>query len=191
MQTIKNKKLSRSLLKGTVLNLGLQLANRNLSKNNFWQTLLVGAAGGFGDLPIYRQTKEYVGCTHATLISIAKYLGYNTTDLEKEERNLGENDGSDFYQLAKQKGFNVAYIDNDIRKVGLKLQQNCPAAITYNPVSGGNPHTVAINKIEYQKNINNPKRTRYLIKTMNPLYSTWYTLSETEFMNGRIRIIKH
>ncbi len=261
MNCINTKSLSRSLLKGTVVNLGLQLANRSLNKNNFWQTLLVGAAGGFGDyfggnaamgaiigggnalinktkdfstaikyaaiggaadlllkvkeakaeelpgkirwqtietfklpngdLPIYRQTKEYVGCTHATLISIAKYLGYNTTDLEKEERNLGESDGSDFYQLAKQKGFNVAYIDNDIREVGLKLQQNCPAAITYNPVSGGNPHTVAINKIEYQKNINNPKRTRYLIKTMNPLYSTWYTLSETEFMNGRIRIIKH
>ena len=49
MQTIKTKTLSRSLLKGTVVNLGLQLANRNLSKNNFWQTLLVGAAGGFGD----------------------------------------------------------------------------------------------------------------------------------------------
>ena len=44
-QTIKNKNLSRSLLKGTVLNLGLQLANRNLSKNNFWQTLLVGRYG--------------------------------------------------------------------------------------------------------------------------------------------------
>jgi hypothetical protein len=29
--------------------LGLQLANRSLNKNNFWQTLLVGAAGGFGD----------------------------------------------------------------------------------------------------------------------------------------------
>ena len=49
METIKTKTLSRSLLKGTVLNLGLQLAKRNLSKNNFWQTLLVGAAGGFGD----------------------------------------------------------------------------------------------------------------------------------------------
>ena len=49
MQMIKNKTLSRSLLNGTVLNLGLQLANRNLSKNNFWRTLLVGAAGGFGD----------------------------------------------------------------------------------------------------------------------------------------------
>jgi len=31
---IKTKTLSRSLLKGTVLNLGLQLANRNLSKKN-------------------------------------------------------------------------------------------------------------------------------------------------------------
>ncbi|MBQ3688417.1 MAG: KilA-N domain-containing protein [Bacteroidales bacterium] len=49
METIKTKSLSRSLLKGTVVNLGLQLANRNLSKNNLWQTLLVGAAGGFGD----------------------------------------------------------------------------------------------------------------------------------------------
>ena len=49
MQTIKTKSLSRSLLKGTVVNLGLQLANRNLSKNNFWQTMLVGAAGGFVD----------------------------------------------------------------------------------------------------------------------------------------------
>ena len=49
MEMIKSKSLSRSLLKGTVLNFGLQLANRNLSKNNFWQTLLVGAAGGFGD----------------------------------------------------------------------------------------------------------------------------------------------
>ena len=49
METIKTKSLSRSLLKGTVVNLGLQLANRNLSKNNFWQTLLVGVAGGFGD----------------------------------------------------------------------------------------------------------------------------------------------
>ena len=48
-QIFKTKNFSRSLLKGTVLNLGLQLANRNLSKNNFWQTLLVGAAGGFGD----------------------------------------------------------------------------------------------------------------------------------------------
>ena len=49
MANFKEKSLSRSLLKGTILNLGLQLANRNLSKNNFWQTLLVGAAGGFGD----------------------------------------------------------------------------------------------------------------------------------------------
>ena len=49
MLEVKTKSLSRSLLKGTVVNLGLQLANRNLSKNNFWQTLLVGAAGGFGD----------------------------------------------------------------------------------------------------------------------------------------------
>jgi hypothetical protein len=31
-QIFKTKSLSRSLLKGTVLNLGLQLANRNLSK---------------------------------------------------------------------------------------------------------------------------------------------------------------
>ncbi len=49
MLDTKIKNFSRSLLKGTVLNWGLQLANRNLSKNNFWQTLLVGAAGGFGD----------------------------------------------------------------------------------------------------------------------------------------------
>ena len=49
MKVLQSKSLSRSLLKGTVVNLGLQLANRNLNKNNFWQTLLVGAAGGFGD----------------------------------------------------------------------------------------------------------------------------------------------
>jgi hypothetical protein len=49
MTKVKTKSFSRSLLKGTVLNLGLQLANRNLNKNNVWQTLLVGAAGGFGD----------------------------------------------------------------------------------------------------------------------------------------------
>ena len=49
MKDVQLKSLSRSLFKGTVLNLGLQLANRNLNKNNIWQTLLVGAAGGFGD----------------------------------------------------------------------------------------------------------------------------------------------
>ena len=49
MKVLQSKSLSRSLLKGTVVNLGLQLANRSLNKNNFWQTLLVGAAGGFGD----------------------------------------------------------------------------------------------------------------------------------------------
>jgi hypothetical protein len=53
MLDTKIKNFSRSLLKGTVVNLGLQLANRNLSKNNFWQTLLVGAAGGNALINIY------------------------------------------------------------------------------------------------------------------------------------------
>ena len=38
-----------SLLKGAAVNIGLQALSRNLSKDNFWQTLLVGAAGGIGN----------------------------------------------------------------------------------------------------------------------------------------------
>ena len=41
--------LSRSLLKGAAVNFGLQAIGGNLRKDNIWQTLLVGVAGGFGD----------------------------------------------------------------------------------------------------------------------------------------------
>ncbi len=45
MKTINKKNPSRSLLKGTMI----KALNKNLNKNNFWQTLLVGATGGLGD----------------------------------------------------------------------------------------------------------------------------------------------
>ena len=48
-RNFKTKSLSHSLLKGTVVNLGIQALNKNLNKNNFWQTLLVGATSGLGD----------------------------------------------------------------------------------------------------------------------------------------------
>lgn len=38
-----------SILKGAAVNIGLQALGHNLSKDNFWQTLLVGAAGGVGN----------------------------------------------------------------------------------------------------------------------------------------------
>ncbi len=41
--------LGRSLLKSTAVNFGLQAIGGNLRKDNIWQTLLVGVAGGFGD----------------------------------------------------------------------------------------------------------------------------------------------
>ena len=41
--------LGRSLLKGAAVNFGLQAIGGNLRKDNIWQTLLVGVAGGFGD----------------------------------------------------------------------------------------------------------------------------------------------
>ena len=43
------RNLGRSLLKGAAVNFGLQAIGGNLRKDNIWQTLLVGVAGGFGD----------------------------------------------------------------------------------------------------------------------------------------------
>ena len=45
----RERNLAKSLLKGAVVNVGIQVLGKNLNKDNFWQTLLVGAAGGFGD----------------------------------------------------------------------------------------------------------------------------------------------
>ena len=44
-----SRNLGRSLLKSTAVNFGLQALGGNLRKDNIWQTLLVGVAGGFGD----------------------------------------------------------------------------------------------------------------------------------------------
>jgi hypothetical protein len=100
MEMIKSKSLSRSLLKGTVLNFGLQLANRNLSKNNFWQTLLVGAAGGFGDYfggntamgaiigggnALINKTKDFSTAIKYAAIGGAADLLLNVTEAKAEE----------------------------------------------------------------------------------------------------------
>lgn len=45
----RERNLAKSLFKSAVVNLGVQALGKNLNKDNFWQTLLVGAAGGFGD----------------------------------------------------------------------------------------------------------------------------------------------
>ncbi|MCR4558778.1 MAG: hypothetical protein K5685_01705 [Bacteroidales bacterium] len=45
----RQRNLAKSLLKGAVINFGVQALGKNLNKDNFWQTLLVGAAGGLGD----------------------------------------------------------------------------------------------------------------------------------------------
>ena len=71
----RQRNLPKSLLKGAVINLGVQALGKNLNKNNFWQSLLVGAAGGFGDYFGGNVAMGAVlGCGNA-LINKSNFLG--------------------------------------------------------------------------------------------------------------------
>ena len=145
-----------------------------------------------GDLPKYKQSDEAMGCTHTVLRSISDYLGYASiaTELFKEEKKLDDDEGIDFYDLAESKGFLVENLANNLFTVGTKLNQNIPVAVTYQPWQGKKPHTVGINQVEYQQNVTNKKRTRFIIKVMDPLLGKITEISQSEFNTGKVRCIK-
>ncbi len=144
-----------------------------------------------GDLPKYKQINEAMGCTHTVLRSISDYLGYSSiaNQLLKEEKKLAKDEGIDFSDLAESKGYLVQNLANNLFTVGTKLNQNIPVAVTYQPWLGRRPHTVGINQVEYQQNASNKKRTRFIIKVMDPLLGNITELSQSEFNNGIVRCI--
>lgn len=129
MTETKEKSFSRSLLKGTVLNLGLQLANRNLNKNNVWQTLLVGAAGGVGDYflgnaamgailgsgnALVNKTKDFETAAKYAAIGGAADLLLNVAEAKAEEFKPTKSKYTDPKNLLKRTGVILAHGHYDI-----------------------------------------------------------------------------
>lgn len=215
LSCLTNDKYLSTLIAASVFGGGNALANKSSFPRTMFKYALIGTVGRLmlnipeavaqkkwktiydfklpnGDLPKYKQRDEEMGCTHSVLRSIADYLGFTliAQELKTEELNLKTDEGVDFYELAQSKGFQVENMANNLFLVGTKLNQNQPVAITYKPWLGGKVHTVGINQIEYQQNIANNNRTRFIIHVMDPLYGTMTELSQSEFDNGKVRVIK-
>lgn len=150
-----------------------------------------------GDLPFVEQADPNVGCTQATLESIATYLNKPIIFTDYSQ-------GYDFYDYAANKNqFNVKTIYNkdyshtkDIQKisqlcyaVGSYINNGCPAAATY--FNGYFNHTVGIMGIKIQrKNVNGTYKYRYSIRIMNPSDKMDEAMQTSDFANSVIRIVK-
>lgn len=146
-----------------------------------------------GILPRVKQKSESEGCSHAVLMSIAQYLGYNDTfinNIKKEMINIPDETGVDFENLATSKGLITNPIAHNLQHIGAELFKNHPAVVTYKPSFYPKMHTVAIERIEWQQNINNPQKRRFIIHTMNPLFGSSDTMTESEFNTGKVVIVK-
>ena len=216
LSCLTDDKYLSTLIAASVFGGGNALANKASFPKTVFKYALIGTAGRLmlnipeavaqkkwetvydyklpnGHLPVVLQKNHTEGCSHATLISIAKYMECDNKliqSLENELKNLPKDKGVSFYNLAISKGFNVDTPAVNGYIVGQLIANNNPCAITYLSINDNKEHTVGIERIICQQNIKDNLKRRFIIRVMDPLNGFNSPLSESDFNKGVVFMIQ-